>query len=208
MDLPTLTDEPFEDELERVDSSSTVQTVQLPWSALRSGGTACTTDLPRTTPDNARPEAAWTWDDLKSTSDSAYGSLTGESSSNARFVAKKKSKRPSGVGPFLICPFPGCFEIFNHRQALAQHERGHRSKELLPYPCEQCNATFAVSEDLMRHQSIQHEANTVIRERENVSTWNEGATLFQEESSSVETFEHVPGAVHPDRPKAQVSCVR
>jgi hypothetical protein len=90
-----------------------------------------------------------------------YSSATsfGSRVSVAASVGSKKRRLPRDEGGYA-CDFPGCHKTFDRQCDLSHHQRSHRPKDTLPYPCESCELRFPFPKDLRRHEKKHHSKGT------------------------------------------------
>ena len=106
--------------------------------------------------------------DYSSASASSYWS-SASMSSNANSNKKRRLPRDEnsyscdfpGCEKSYSCDFPGCEKSYDRKCDLSHHQRSHRPKDTLPYPCEWCGERFPFPKDLRRHEKTHF----------NMSTW-------------------------------------
>ena len=86
--------------------------------------------------------------DYSSASASSYWSSASMSSNTN---SNKKRRLPRDENGYS-CDFPGCEKSYDRKCDLSHHQRSHRPKDTLPYPCEWCGERFPFPKDLRRHE--------------------------------------------------------
>lgn len=87
-------------------------------------------------------------DNVEHSSASSYRS---SASMQSDFSNNKKRRLPRNENGYS-CDFPGCEKSYHRKCDLSHHQRCHRPKDTLPYPCERCGDRFPFPKDLRRHE--------------------------------------------------------
>lgn len=82
---------------------------------------------------------------------SSGGSSGSHASVMTNAIGSKKRRLPKDEGGYP-CTFTGCDKTFDRQCDLTHHQRSHRPKDSLPYPCESCDKRFPFPKDLRRHE--------------------------------------------------------
>lgn len=82
---------------------------------------------------------------------SSAESMASQKSAESNGSSSKKRRLPRSESGYT-CDFSGCDKTFDRQCDLTHHQRSHRPKDTLPYPCEDCPARFGFAKDLRRHK--------------------------------------------------------
>lgn len=80
-----------------------------------------------------------------------YRSESSNDSHASAASASKKRRLPREEGAYA-CDSSGCEKTFDRQCDLSHHQRSHRPKDQLPWPCRRCDKRFGYAKDLRRHQ--------------------------------------------------------